>query len=150
MADATGCDVRLLGPGDAAVLDRVAADVFDLPLDARLGREFLDDPRHHVAVAVDRADGTVVGFVSAVHYVHPDKPAELWINEVGVAPTHQRRGLARQLLAAMLAHGRTLGCAEAWVATEEGNAPARALYAAAGGEDAAESFRMYTFPLGPR
>jgi GNAT superfamily N-acetyltransferase len=65
----------------------------------------------------------------------------------GDEPTHQRRGLARALLAAMLAHGRALGCAEAWVATEEGNAPARALYAAAGGVDADELFRMYTFPL---
>ena len=26
----------------------------------------------------------IVGFASAVHYVHPDKPPELWINEMGV------------------------------------------------------------------
>ena len=29
--------------------------------------------------------GTMVGFVSAVHYVHPDKGPELWINEVSVS-----------------------------------------------------------------
>ena len=68
--------VRLLGPTDAAILERVAADVFDKPVDGALAREFLDDPRHHLAVAID-ADGVVVGMASAVHYIHPDKAAQL-------------------------------------------------------------------------
>ena len=55
--------------------------------------EFLADSRHHLAVAVD--EGRVVGMASAVHYVHPDKPPELWINEVGVAPTHRGLGIGR-------------------------------------------------------
>jgi aminoglycoside 6'-N-acetyltransferase I len=58
--------------------------------------EFLRDERHHLAVAIE--DETVVGFASGVHYVHPDKPAELWINEVGVAPSHHRRGIGKPLL----------------------------------------------------
>jgi hypothetical protein len=36
------------------------------------------------------AGDTVVGFASAVHYVHPDKAPELWINEVGVAEPGDR------------------------------------------------------------
>lgn len=75
--------VRILGPTDATVLDDVADGVFDHPLRDELVQEFLDDPRHHLAVAVD--EGCVVGMASAVHYIHPDKPAELWVNEVGVA-----------------------------------------------------------------
>jgi len=70
----------------------VTAEVFDNPINAEWTREFLADPRHHIAVAID--DGLVVGFASGVHYIHPDKPAELWINEVGVAPAHRRRGSA--------------------------------------------------------
>jgi aminoglycoside 6'-N-acetyltransferase I len=136
-------EIRRLRPGDGAVLARVADGVFDEPVSAGLTAEFLADPRHHLVVALD--DGVVVGFVSAVDYVHPDKPRELWINEVGVAPSHQRRGIARRLLDAMLAHGRTLGCTEAWLGTEETNVAARRLYESAGGEG--EPFVMYTFSL---
>jgi aminoglycoside 6'-N-acetyltransferase I len=137
--------IRLLGPGDADVLGRVAADVFDSPVDPRWAHAFLADPRHHMFVALD--DGLVVGMASAVDYVHPDKAPQLWINEVGVAPTHRRRGIGRRLLDALLAHGRTLGCTEAWLGTEEDNVPARGLYERAGG--AAERFVLYSFPLAP-
>ena len=84
---------------------------------------------------------------SAVHYVHPDKPAQLFVNEVGVAPTHHRRGIGRRLLVALLARGRELGCTEAWVATEPGNTAARALYSTTGGVEDPEPFVLYTFPL---
>jgi ribosomal protein S18 acetylase RimI-like enzyme len=142
-------DVRMLGPGDAQTLARVAADVFDNPVDPDLASEFLNDPRHHIAVAID--DGLVVGFASGVHYVHPDKPAELWINEVGVAPGYRRRGLGQRVLMALLAHGRALGCVTAWVLTDREDPAARALYAAAGGVEGAEglgeSLRGFAFAL---
>jgi GNAT superfamily N-acetyltransferase len=88
--------VRILGPDDRVVLQHVAPDVFDGPVDARWSAEFLADPRHHLAVAIE--DGLVVGMASALHYIHPDKPPELWVNEVGVAPTHQRQGSAGRRL----------------------------------------------------
>jgi aminoglycoside 6'-N-acetyltransferase I len=125
--------IRMLGPGDAAALDHVAADVFDNDVDPAITAEFMADPRHHLAVAIDA--GTVVGMASAVHYVHPDKPTELWINEVGVAPTHHRRGIGRQLVAVLLKRGQELGCEQAWVLTDVENAAARGLYAAAGGAE---------------
>jgi len=139
-------DVRLLGPGDAHVLDRVAADVFDEPVDPALGAEFLADPRHHIAVAID--DGVVVGFASGVDYVHPDKPRALWVNEVGVAPSHQGRGIGRRVVDALLAHARTLGCREAWVLTDRDNTAARALYRSAGGGDAEGNTVMVEWELG--
>jgi hypothetical protein len=78
-------ELKVLGPGDAGVLADVASGVFDDPIDVGRAEEFLADPRHHLSVAVE--GGRVVGFVSAVHYVHPDKPRpELWINEVSVRP----------------------------------------------------------------
>jgi aminoglycoside 6'-N-acetyltransferase I len=139
-------EVKILRAGDEAVLDRVADDVFDAPIVAAAAREFLSDARHRLAVALD--DGVVVGFASAVHYVHPDKPRpELWINEVGVAGTHQGRGLGRSLLEAMLADARELGCGEAWVLTDRTNAPAMGLYAAVGGEIAPGDCVMFTFFL---
>lgn len=137
-------DFRILGDGDLAVLDRVANEVFDEPVDPRWWAEFLADPRHYLAVAVDA--GEVVGFASAVCYVHPDKPPQLFINEVGVAPSHRRRGAARRLLELLLDKGRGLGCSEAWVLTDEDNAAARAAYASAGGEETT-GVVMVTFPL---
>jgi hypothetical protein len=56
--------IRLLEPGDRAVLERVAPGVFDDPLDAGVTDEFLKDHRHHVIVALE--DETVVGFATAV------------------------------------------------------------------------------------
>ncbi len=141
-------EIRLLGPDDSAVLDRVAPDVFDHSVAPRWAAEFFDDPRHHLAVALDQ--GVVVGFASGVHYIHPDKPPEMWINEVGVAPTHQRQGAATRLLAALLDHGARLGCVKAWVLTSPENTAARQLYARAGGREAEERSVMVEFPLAPR
>jgi ribosomal protein S18 acetylase RimI-like enzyme len=135
--------VRVLGPHDATLLERVADDVFDDPIDPKLAAEFLGDPRHHLAVAID--EGVVVGMASGVHYVHPDKPAELWVNEVGVAPGYQRRGIGRRLMLALFQRAKELGCAEAWVGTETANLAARGLYAAVGGNES--TMIMVSFDL---
>lgn len=137
--------VSIVGPGDAGRLAHVAEDVFDLPVDDALWAEFLADPRHHLAVATD--DGVVVGMASGVHYVHPDKPPQLFINEVGVAESHRGRGIAKQLLERLLQVGREQGCTEAWVLTDRGNAPAMRLYEACGGEPAPQDQVMFTFWL---
>lgn len=138
-------DIRLLDRGDAALLADAAADVFDGPIRWDMLREFLADPRHHLAVAIQ--GGRVVGAASAVHYVHPDKGPELWINEVGVAPACRREGIGRRLLEVLLAHAGTLGCREAWVLTEPDNVPAMRLYEAVGGERPANDPVIYSFPV---
>ena len=138
-------EIRLLTAGDAGTLDRVADDVFDNPVDPRWAAAFLADARHHLFVALD--DGVVVGMATGVDYVHPDKAPQLWVNELGVAPSHRRRGIGRRLLEALLAHGRALGCTEAWLGTEEDNVAARGLYESAG--SAPEPFVLYSFPLAP-
>jgi len=137
--------IRLLRRHDGAVLARCGPEVFDEPIDSRLLEEFLADERHHLAVAVD--DEMVVGKASAVHYVHPDKRPQMFINEVGVAPRYQRRGLGRRLVQALLDEAKRLGCTEAWVLADSTNEPARALYRAVGGEEAAQPSIMYTFPV---
>ena len=142
-AAGVGVSIRVLGPSDADVLNDVAPDVFDQAVDPRWSAAFFADPRHHLAVALIGAQ--VVGMASAVHYVHPDKPPELWINEVGVSLLHRRQGIGKRLMAALLAHGRTLGCTEAWLGTEPDNVAARRLYAAAGGSE--EPMVYVTFKL---
>lgn len=138
-------EVRVLGPEGATVLDRVADGVFDNAVDVALAGEFLTDSRHHLAVAVE--DGVVVGMASAVDYVHPDKPRELWINEVGVATSHRGRGVATRLLQALFERGRQRGCREAWVLTNRSNGPALQLYRSAGGVRGESDTVMFTFRL---
>jgi ribosomal protein S18 acetylase RimI-like enzyme len=138
-------EVRMLGPGDETVLQKVASEVFDETINPNFVSEFLWDSRHHLAVALD--GDLVVGFASGVTYLHPDKPFELWINEVGVAPTHQRQGIGQQVLQALLEFGRSMGCHQAWVLTERTNAAARGLYGSVGGQVPSDDPIMYEFQL---
>ncbi|GMA16303.1 GNAT family N-acetyltransferase [Deinococcus metallilatus] len=135
--------VRVLNPDEAAVLDHVAPDVFDGPVDPRWTAEFFADARHHLAVALHGE--TVVGVVGAFRYVYPDKPPELFINEVAVSPGYRGRGLGRGMMNALTTHARALGCVAAWVLTEAGNTAARRLYAASGGLE--ESCQIFVIPL---
>lgn len=120
-------EIKILNHGDVDILKNVDPDVFDDPINIARAIEFLGDPRHHLGVAID--GDLVVGFVSAVHYVHPDKPCpELWINEIGVAATHQRQGIGKQLMNAIFTVGRELDCESAWVLTDCENTAAISLY----------------------
>ena len=137
--------VRLLEDGYQGVLGRVAPGVFDHEVDPTLADAFLRDPRHHLVAAI--ADDDLVGFVSAVDYWHPDKPRELWINEVGVTRAWRHRGVGTRLLQGTLEHARALGCREAWVLTEPDNAAALALYSKLGGVRSETYVVMFTFEL---
>jgi aminoglycoside 6'-N-acetyltransferase I len=138
-------DVRLLGSQDAPVLERVAPGVFDGAVVAHWTAEFLADARHHLVVALDA--GVVVGMASAVHYLHPDKAPQLWINEVGVAPTHRGRGIGRQMLDRLVQLATDLECTEAWVLTDRANTAARRLYEGADSAVAPEECLMYTIRI---
>lgn len=129
----------------AHLLDRVAPGVFDFDVRPELLREFLANPMNHLFVAV--AGGNVVGMATGISYVHPDKPLQMFVNEVGVAEPYRRRGIGRRLVEALLAHAEALDCTEAWVATEADNAPALALYRSTGGLEARESVVLFTYKL---
>jgi aminoglycoside 6'-N-acetyltransferase I len=136
-------EIRRVEASNAAVLARVADDVFDEPVDPERVAAYLAEPGHIMLVALSA--GEVIAQVAAVIHRHPDKPTELYLDEVGVAPEFQRRGLARRMLDEMFAIGRAEGCEEAWVGTELDNEPARKLYESRGG--AAEPFVMYVYRL---
>jgi aminoglycoside 6'-N-acetyltransferase I len=124
----------------------VAPGVFDDPILPQALQSFLASPHHHLAVAIDQ--DMVVGFASAVQYVHPDKPRpELWVNEVGVSPSHQNRGVGKTLMHALLEVAWEAGCSEAWVLTERNNQPAMKLYKAVGGQEEQQETVMFSFKL---
>lgn len=138
--------IKVLGTDDDRILDNIAGGVFDDPVEQYLTAEFLSDPRHHIAVAIDER-GIVVGMASAVHYLHPDKRNQLFINEVGVAEAFQRKGIGTRLMTAILAVGESLDCTEAWVLTDADNSAARAMYERLVDDTTEQISVMYSFPL---
>lgn len=136
-------EIVRLGPGDAAILDRIASEVFDEPVLPERLAAYLAEPGHVMLVAI--ADGEVIAQVAAVVHRHPDKVTELYVDEVGVSDGWRRRGIARRMVERMFEIGRELGCGEAWVGTEHDNEPARGLYQGLGAEG--EPFVMYLYEL---
>jgi ribosomal protein S18 acetylase RimI-like enzyme len=142
----TDFEILRLSPENAAVLDRVADEVFDEPVRPERLAAYLAEPGHVMLVAL--VGKIVVGQCAAVVHRHPDKVTELYIDEVGVAPAFQRKGIARAMVERMLAIGKELGCGEAWVGTEPDNMPARGLYEGLEvRRDKAETFVLYLYHL---
>ncbi len=139
-------NIRRLQPGDEHLLDNVADEVFDEAVDPTRLAACLASPGHLLFVALD--DGQVVAQAAAIIHRHPDKATELYVDEVGVSPAWQRRGIANLLMDALFAAGREAGCEEAWLGTELDNIPARALYERRKEPaEPAETFVMYVYDL---
>jgi ribosomal protein S18 acetylase RimI-like enzyme len=117
------CQIRL---ENANLLDQVAVDVFDEPIVPERLASYLENPANLLIVAV--TEGMVIGQAAAVLHHHPDKPIELYIDEVGVTPEYQRQGVATRLMEEIVTLGKALGCEEVWLGTEIDNMAARALY----------------------
>ncbi len=127
---------------NAALLDKVAVDVFDEPIMPERMVTYLGNPANLLILAV--TDGVVIGQVAAVLHHHPDKPTELYIDEVGVTPQYQRQGVATRLMEEIVVWGKALDCEEVWLGTELDNVAARALYARYA---AAQKIIMYAWEL---
>ncbi len=70
----------------------------------------------------------VVGQVMCVVHDHPDKPTELFLDEIGTGEDWRRRGVARALMEAVFACADSEAIEEIWLGTEPANLPARSLY----------------------
>ena len=125
--------VRLLDETDIDLLVGAGTDVFDNPVQPDLARAYLAHPDYVIALAHE--GGRVVGMATGLYYFHPDKPVELFVNEVGVAESHHRRGIGKRLMETLFVAARSRGVKYAWVGTETDNAPAIALYESCGGRN---------------
>jgi ribosomal protein S18 acetylase RimI-like enzyme len=108
------------------LLDRVAVDVFDEPILLERLFTYLENSANLLIVAV--TDGVVIGQVAAVLHRHPDRPTDLYIDNLGVTPEYQRQAIATRLIKEIVTCGKMFGCEEVWLATEIDNTAARALY----------------------
>jgi GNAT superfamily N-acetyltransferase len=71
--------------------------------------------------------GALAGYCSAF-----SKPTLFWIRRIGVAGSHRRQGIDRELMSRALAHCREMGLGKAMLYVQEGNSPALSLYEAFG------------------
>jgi ribosomal protein S18 acetylase RimI-like enzyme len=118
---------------DAEAVHR-AADLFDSPPLAAATERFLAEPGHHLLFAYD-GSGRAVGMISGVEMTHPDKGTEMFIYELGVAPTARLQGIGSALVGALADIARRGGCYGMWVSTEVDNEAALATYRRAGAAD---------------
>ncbi|MEO9336246.1 GNAT family N-acetyltransferase [Mesorhizobium sp. SB112] len=139
-------EIKRVDSRDLRLFDDVADDVFDETIDPVRLKTYLASSSHHMVVALN--DGQIVGQCAAVIHHHPDKQTELYIDEVGTAPSFQRQGIARRMLEEMFVIGKEQGCEEVWVGTEPDNEAARKLYETREGlAGPAETFVMYVYKL---
>jgi ribosomal protein S18 acetylase RimI-like enzyme len=122
-------DIRILQPGDEDLLiEAVALSDEDCP-SAEASAHLADKDLVSI-VALDA--GEVVAFIYG-HILRRFEATSLFIYSVDTAPTHRRRGIAKAMLQALAAEGRTGRWDEMFVFTNRGNSAAMALYASAGG-----------------
>lgn len=120
--------IHKVSPENAGLLGNVDPDVFDHEIRQDLLAAYLADPRHALFVAVE--DGLVVGHVRGNVHLQPDRASDLYLDNLGTAPSHQRRGIATQLVQALVAWGKAQGCTYVWLATETDNTGAILFYEA--------------------
>lgn len=137
--------LEFLDRDNAEYLQNIGADVFDHAIEPRYLDAFLDDPRHVMVIAID--DELVVGMASAVEYFHPDKPPQLWINEVGVASSHRNLHIGRKLTGALVNYAEEHGCVFAWLGTDTDNFTAQRCFASVPEVEAPQTFLLYEWDL---
>jgi ribosomal protein S18 acetylase RimI-like enzyme len=137
-------EIRLLGPGEEDLLIRAVELADEGPLARAGATDHLADEDLVNVVALD--GGAPVGFVYG-YVLRRFEAVSFFIYSVDVAPSHQRRGLAKAMLASLAELGREGRWDEMFVFTNAGNAPAMALYASAGGVRPNPDDVMFDFDL---
>ena len=103
--------------------------------DLARAREFLHErlSRNESAILIAELDGRAAGFTQLYPMFSSVRTARLWVlNDLYVDEGARRHGVARALLDAAAAFAREQGAAGLMLETSRDNAPARALYRAAG------------------
>jgi len=119
-------EIIQLSESNMDVLNNYDEDIFDEKIDTHRLAAMLKERNNILLVAVN--EGVVIGQVLAVIHRHPDKPTELYIDDLGVSEKFQRRGVATRLIEQLYSIGMDRGCEEIWVATEPENEPAIKFY----------------------
>lgn len=125
-------DTFWIDQSNTHLLDNIASGVFDYAIDPQRLSKYLSSPGNWMALALK--DDLVVGMLMAVIHDHPDKPTELFLDEIGTGDDWRRRGIARTLMQILFVRADAEGIEEIWLGTETDNMPARGLYESFGYE----------------
>jgi len=115
---------------NARLLERVAPGTFDHAIQPDRLARYLVNPYNWMCVAM--ADDLVVSMCMCVVHHHPDKPTELYLDEIGTADDWRQQGAARALMKKVFDRADAEGIDEVWLGTEPDNVAARALYEGTG------------------
>jgi GNAT superfamily N-acetyltransferase len=133
-----GLSIRRAGVDD---LDQLAPlfdayrQFYQQPGDLQRARDFLSErlQRDESVILLATRDGAAVGFTQLYPMFSSVRTARIWIlNDLYVAERARRSNVARGLLDAAARFAREEGAARLMLETGRDNAPARALYQAAG------------------
>ena len=119
-------DTVWISSENSHLLDRVADGVFDHAIGSEKLKAYLANPLNWMCLALH--EGLVVGMCMSVVHLHPDKPTELFLDEIGTGDDWRRQGIARRLVQMVFDRCDTEGIDEIWLGTEPDNLPARGLY----------------------
>jgi ribosomal protein S18 acetylase RimI-like enzyme len=119
--------IRLLAPGDEGVVHALAGHAGGGDPEALLA-----DPRTLLLVAFDGERPVGLVLAHELPRRHGDR-SKLFVYEVDVVESHQRRGIGKALLDRLAELGRERGIRVGFVLTDEDNVAANALYRSAGG-----------------
>lgn len=144
-------DIHRATPADLAAL----APLFDAyrrfygqPGDVARAEAFLRErlQRGESVVLLAGRDGATVGFAQLYPMFSSVRTARVWIlNDLFVAEQARRGGVARALLAAAASFAKDDGARGIMLETSRDNAPARALYRAAGWQEDASQWYSLVF-----
>jgi ribosomal protein S18 acetylase RimI-like enzyme len=135
---ATPVDVRLLAPGDLALLEAAGVD-------AAVAVPLVADPARHVAIALDGE--RVVGVAFGIERRGAGDDRELEVCDVSVIASHRRQGVGRRLLDTLLERGRAVGCRTARAEAARDDIAALRLVRGAGAVEVPEPLVRLALPL---
>lgn len=132
------------GPEDARAIAELHAKLFPTAWDSDAIAALIEHPASLALIAA-RPGRQIAGFIIA--QIAAD---EAEILTVGVAPDQQKQGIGRQLVEGAARAAARSDARRLFLDVADGNAPARALYAACGFAEIGRRRAYYTLPGGKR
>jgi ribosomal-protein-alanine N-acetyltransferase len=115
--------LRRATPSDLDAIERLEREIFRVPWGRQSLAVELEGRPGRVALLAEDASGAACGFAFGWRVAD-----ELHVVTIAVSPSHRRRGLGRELLAALFASEEAIGAAIATLEVRAGNEAAQALY----------------------
>ena len=136
--------VERMRPGDEKRLAAAALAQYDCAASADWLAALLNDPAVLCVAAYETESPVGLAYGYMLPRIKRDE-LEFLLYEIDVSEKHRRRGHGQAMVSALLDWACENGADESWVLTDDGNPPALATYASAGGNRHLVDQVMFTF-----